>query len=201
MPWSASPPRSQAALLVVGGFAVALGLAGCGGGSAASPGHGEPAPKAAGFEPRGHPSYRWLVRAGGPPQSIRAENRQPGTRGWRLPGPGADIGGRSRGAVTGYVARPSVLPGQVERIYVSATGARRVRITVFRIGWYRGRGGRAVLQTGWLRVVSQPGCRHSFTSGLTRCDWRPTLSFVVPSALASGVYIAKLSTSAAARDC
>ncbi|MGH2866600.1 MAG: N,N-dimethylformamidase beta subunit family domain-containing protein, partial [Solirubrobacteraceae bacterium] len=201
LPWPASSSRALVALLTVTGFAVVLGLAGCGGGSAGSRRTGEPAPKAAGFGPRGHPGYRWLVRTGGPPPSIAAENRQPGTHAWRLPGPAAEIGGRARGAVTGYVARPSVLPGQVERIYASAPGARRMKITVFRIGWYHGRGGRAVLQTGWLRVAPQPGCRHSFTSGLTRCDWRPTLSFVVPSALASGVYIAKLSTSAAARDC
>lgn len=178
-----------------------LGLAGCDGGSAALRGAREPGSRASVVRPRRHPGYRWLLGPGGPPASIAAENRQPGTRAWRLAGPGADIGGRAHGRVSGYVARPSVLPGQTERIYVSAPGARRVRITVFRIGWYHGRGGRAVLQTGWLPVTPQPGCRHSFSSGLTRCNWRPTLSFVVPSALASGVYIAKLTTLRAARDC
>jgi hypothetical protein len=188
-------------LLAMSGLALVLGLAACGGRAAAPRGHEELATGSSVLGPAAHPSYRWLIRTGGPPLSIAAENRQPGTRAWRLPGPAADVGGRARGPVTGYVARPSVLPGQIERIYVSAPGARRVKIAVFRIGWYHGRGGRAVLETGWLRVRPQPGCRHSFTSGLTRCDWHPTLSFVVPSALTSGVYTAKLSTSAATRDC
>jgi hypothetical protein len=199
MPCPASPPRGLVALLAVS--AAVLGLAACGGGAAAPRGHGKRVPGAPVSGPGAHPGYRWLIRTDGPPLSIAAENRQPGTRAWRLPGPAADVGGRARGMVTGYAARPSVLPGQIERIYVSAPGARRVKIAVFRMGWYHGRGGRAVLATGRLQVRPQPGCRHSFTSGLTRCDWRPTLSFVVPSALASGVYTAKLTTSTAARDC
>jgi hypothetical protein len=199
MPWPASPHPNLVALLAVS--AGVLGLAACGGGAAAPRGHGELVPESSVLGPKAHPDYRWLIRTGGPPLSIAAENRQPGTRAWRLPGPAADIGGRARGVVTGYAGLPSVLPGQIERIYVSAPGARRVKISVFRIGWYQGRGGRAVLETGWLRVRAQPGCPHSFTSGLTRCDWQPTLSFVVPPALVSGVYTAKLTTLSGARDC
>jgi hypothetical protein len=202
MPWPASPPWGLVALLALSGSVVVLGLASCGGGSTGPRGHREGVPQASVFGPRAHPGYRWLIRTGGPPASIAAENRQPGTRAWRLPGPAADIGGRARGVVSGYTARPSVLPGQIERIYANAPGARRVRIAVFRIGWYHGRGGRAVLATGWLKARPQPPCRHNFASGLTSCDWRPTLSFVVPSALVSGVYTAKLTTSSgAARDC
>ena len=40
-----------------------------------------------------------------------------------------------------------------------------------------------------------------YATGLTQCDWRPTLTFRVPTALASGVYIAKLLTSDGASDC
>ncbi len=43
---------------------------------------------------------------------------------------------------------------------------------------------------------------HGARTGLTECDWHPTLSFAIPSALASGVYIAKLSASTGAQsDC
>jgi hypothetical protein len=69
------------------------------------------------------------------------------------------------------------------------------------MGWYHGRGGREVLATRWLAVRAQPGCEHNFTTGETRCEWRPALSFVIPLALPSGVYIAKLTTPRAARDC
>jgi hypothetical protein len=103
--------------------------------------------------------------------------------------------------VTGYVAKQAVRAGQTERIYVSAPGERRVRIRVFRMGWYGGTGGRQMLVSDSLRVVRQPPCTHRSSTGLTECRWRPTLRFTIPSALPSGVYIAKLSTAKGARDC
>lgn len=201
MLWPTSPRRRLGALVAVSASGLVLALPACGGGAAAPREHVKPAREKSLPSAQAHPGYHWLIRTDGPPLSIAAENRQPGTRAWRLPGPAADVGGRARGVVTGYASRPSVLPGQIERIYVSAPGARRVKIAIFRMGWYHGRGGRAVLVTGWLRVRPQPRCRHSSSSGLTRCDWRATLRFVVPSALVSGVYTAKLTTSREARDC
>jgi hypothetical protein len=38
-------------------------------------------------------------------------------------------------------------------------------------------------------------------TGLTECDWHPTLSFPIPPALPSGVYVVKLSSSTGQRDC
>jgi hypothetical protein len=151
--------------------------------------------------PRPAPVYRWLVRAVGPAPTVAQENEYPGTSAWRLPGPAADVGGLAYGAVWGYVAEEAVVGGQRERIYVSAPGARSVRIQIFRIGWYGGKGGREVLRSASLPVVRQPPCTHQLTTGLTECDWKPTLTFTVPPALPTGVYIAKLATRAAARDC
>jgi hypothetical protein len=146
-------------------------------------------------------AVRWLIRTTGPQPSVASENRNRGTRAWRLPGPAPDVGGLAYGRVTGYVSAPTIAPGQVQRIYVSAPGSRTVRIAVFRIGWYGGAGGREVLRSGSLRVVRQPPCAHSFETGLTECHWHPALGFAVPSALPTGVYIAKLATSRGERDC
>jgi hypothetical protein len=145
--------------------------------------------------------FRWLIRTAGPQPSIATENGARGTRAWRLPGPAGEVGGRAHGAVTGYVGAPAVAPGQMQRIYVSAPGSHSLRIRVFRIGWYGGAGGREVLRSASLRVVRQPPCRHSFQTGLTECRWHPTLSFPIPSALPTGVYIAKLSSARGQRDC
>jgi hypothetical protein len=150
--------------------------------------------------PTAHP-YRWLVETAGSQPSVAAENAHPGTRAWRLPGPASDAGGRRSGDVSGYVSEETVEPGQTERIYVAAPGARTVRISVFRIGWYGGTGGREVLASDPLALVSQPPCRHRSATGLTECDWHPTLTFTIPSALPSGVYIAKLSASTGKSDC
>lgn len=145
--------------------------------------------------------FRWLVRTDGPQPTVAEENAQPGTAAWRLPGPAAQVGGLAHGSVSGYVAEQAVSPNQMERIYVSATGSPRVRIRIFRMGWYGGTGGRAVLVSRPLRTVAQPPCTHRSQTGLTECHWRPTLSFRIPPALPSGVYIAKLSARTGASDC
>ncbi len=130
-----------------------------------------------------------------------AENQAAGTGGWRLPGPASDVGGLAYGSVTGYVSAPSVLPGQTERIYVSAPGSPFVRIRIFRIGWYHGAGGREVFVSRRLSTVSQPPCAHVHETGLTQCDWHATLAVQLPTSLPSGIYIAKLTTGSGAADC
>jgi len=179
---------------ILGAGLLALAVSGCGG-SSSRPG---PSPRPA---PAHHHAYRWLVPTEGHQPTVAAENRHRGTPAWRLPGPAADVGGLAWGSVRGYVARETVAPGQRQRIYVSAPGARGLRIDVFRIGWYGGAGGRQVLASNRLRVRSQPPCRHQPTTGLTQCHWHPTLSFTMPPALPSGIYVAKLITRTGASDC
>ncbi len=145
--------------------------------------------------------YHWLISTPGPQPSVAAENRNPGTHAWRLPGPAGEVGGLRSGDVAGYVSAPAVSPGQVERVYVNAPGSRTVRIRVFRIGWYGGAGGREVLDSDPLRSNLQPPCTHRFATGLTECDWHPTLSFTIPPGLPSGVYVAKLAAGTAQSDC
>jgi hypothetical protein len=145
--------------------------------------------------------FRWLVRTVGPQPSLASENRLPGTRAWRLPGRALDAGGVAHGPVAGYVAAPAISPGHMQRVYVDAPGTSSVRIRIFRIGWYGGAGGREVLVSDPLRAVRQRPCAHSFRTGLTECDWHPTLSFRIPSALPTGVYIVNLSSRQGERDC
>ncbi|MEO8966966.1 MAG: 4'-phosphopantetheinyl transferase superfamily protein [Solirubrobacteraceae bacterium] len=179
------------AILIV----IACAVTGCGGGRPTRIRRGEQAGWATPVD------YRWLVKTSGRAPTIAAENQSRGTSAWRLTGPAADVGGRARGAVIGYVARQALLPGQTETVYVSAREARKVWIRVYRMGWYHGTGGREMLATGRLPVVAQPRCTHRFATGLTECDWHPTLSFQIPSALPTGVYIAKLSARTGESDC
>jgi hypothetical protein len=188
--------------LTTAALLVCAAVAGCGGASHPQQTAQHPSrPPVAGVPGSTVRPYRWLVPTHGPQPSIAAENRHPGTTAWRLPGPAVDVGGLAQGHVVGYVEREAVRTGHTERIYVSAPGARSVRIRIFRMGWYGGRGGREVLVSRRLRVRRQPGCTHSFTTGLTECAWHPTLTFAIPPALPSGVYIAKLSASTGQSDC
>jgi hypothetical protein len=170
-------------------MAIVLALAGCGGNAT----HKVIAAPAG--------PYRWLVETAGSQPSVAQENRSPGTNAWRMPGPAAVVGGLAHGNVSGYVAQQAIQPGQTERVYVSAPGAFSVRVRVFRIGWYRGAGGREILASQSLPVAQQPPCRHRFETGLTECRWHPTLSFQIPSALASGVYTVRLTASTGESDC
>jgi hypothetical protein len=43
-----------------------------------------------------------------------------------------------------------------------------------------------------LAARAQPACTHAYQTGLTQCDWHASLTLQIPSALPSGVYIAKL---------
>jgi hypothetical protein len=154
-------------------------------------------------QPGGVPSsYRWLVRTEGAPPSIAVENRARGTSAWRLPGPAYELGGAAHGAIAGYVAEQAIAPGETQSVYVNAPRARTVTVRVYRMGWYGGLGGRLVLASARLPASSQPPCAHRFTTGLTECRWHATLSFPIPPALASGVYLVKLRAATGAEsDC
>jgi hypothetical protein len=216
-----SSPPADRALAALAGVAVAAALAGCAGGArrlsrtaltartgvlerttaAGSTGRG-PATDGWLRGAGGHGAYRWLVPVHGPPPGVAQENRARGTRAWRLDGPAELLGGQARGAVEGYVAEQSIAPGAVQTVYVNAPRARSVRVRLYRMGWYGGSGGRLVLESAPLPGGRQPGCTHSTETGLTQCRWHPTLSFRVPAALPSGVYIVKLLASGGAeRDC
>ena len=146
--------------------------------------------------------YRWLVKTTGAPPSIAAENRLAGTTAWRLPGRASLIGGAAHGPVEGYVAEQAIAPGQTQSVYVNAPGAHEVTLQVYRMGWYGGTGGRLVLQSAPVPAITQPACAHSYYTGLTQCRWHATLSFEIPQALPSGVYIVKLDASDGAQsDC
>ena len=182
--------------VAVGAILLTAGIASCGGGHKVA------------SRPQTHVRsggvagpFHWLVPTQGKPSAVAAENNRPGTTAWRLPGPPSEVGGLRSGNTTGYVAEPAISAGQIQRIYVSAPGSRSVRVNVFRIGFYRGAGGREVLASDPLPLVSQPPCTHRAATGLTECRWHPTLSFTIPSALPSGVYTARLMARTGQSDC
>lgn len=126
---------------------------------------------------------RWLDIPAGSPRSIADENSLPGTRSWQVAA--SNI---SRLAL--YVSSQSAKPGDTERVYVNSA-ASTVSLSMYRMGWYGGQGGRLVLDSGSVPLQRQPPCAHSTQTGLTECRWIPTASFQLPTGLTSGVYIIK----------
>ena len=112
--------------LAISATIVALVLSACGGSSRSSISSTVPATTATAANP------------------VQRENSRPGTPGWEIP-PGAGT------VITGYASEISVAPGQSLYLHVAAPPGSRYRVLVYRLGWYRGAGGRL--------ITCVPGCR------------------------------------------
>jgi hypothetical protein len=72
-------------------------------------------------------------------------------------------------------------------------------IKIYRIGYYQGNGARLIADLGTAFTgITQNACTFDNSTGLTDCgNWTTTASWAVPSTAVSGLYIAKLTRSAA----
>ena len=72
-------------------------------------------------------------------------------------------------------------------------------LSIYRIGFYNGNGARLVASLGTITGIAQNACSFDNATGLTDCgNWTVTASWTVPSTAVSGLYVAKLTRSAAA---
>ncbi len=117
---------------------------------------------------------------------IEIENRQPGTRDWKLRSPA-----RNR-EIEGYASLTSVNAGDEISFFVN-TADREYTLGVFRMGYYGGFGGRRMTPSIKLRGLSQQIASPDPQTGMTECDWRDPYVFRVPADWISGIYLVKLS--------
>src|SRR6266487_1184108 len=128
------------------------------------------------------------------------ENAHLGTNSWQIP---YDKGASTQ--IQAYASAMSVSPGQKLTFYVSTQieGA-PYSISIYRLGWYRGLGGRLMSfqadQTGHAqgyydlsnnRLVGCNSCRVDTQTGLVEAHWQPSYTLTVPSDWTTGVYLAK----------
>src|SRR5262249_27829346 len=104
-----------------------------------------------------------LLAAAAPGQDnpVVRENRRPGTTTWLLSNhadvrPYTENGWRREKAIEGYCSHASIRAGETLTVYVSADPASEFQIDFYRLGYYRGKGGRHVLSRGPLKGVPQP---------------------------------------------
>jgi hypothetical protein len=117
--------------------------------------------------------------------AIMAENALPGTSSWRITYPAAHH------EIEGFASATSVDHGHSINLFVN-TAAPRYSITIYRMGWYGGTGGR-LMRTIANRPnkTRQPKCTAKPQSSVT-CPWHVSYTLAVPVAWLSGVYLAKL---------
>ena len=125
----------------------------------------------------GLPLADWLVE----------ENSRPGTTDWL-------VTATPPHGVEGFCDTTSAAPGDEVTLYVNSM-ASEVKVKVFRLGWYQGKGGRLVADLGVRPGRVQPA--PTFTPGINmiECDWKPTLRFGIGSDWPSGYYLLRLGTS------
>lgn len=124
--------------------------------------------------------------------AILAENLHPGSSGWRMGGQGFQIATDIGAQVKGYASAPSVEAGQPITLFVSVRPTQPVRIDIYRLGWYGGRGGRLMLEERQVPAVTQPACPIDPATGLRACSWLPASVLTIPTTWVSGLYLAVL---------
>src|SRR5215470_13235063 len=121
---------------------------------------------------------------------VQRENSRPGTSGWEV---SAGVGT----VIIGYASETSVAPGQSFHLHVAAPPGSLYRVLVYRLGWYRGAGGRLIMcvpgcRSSHAAIAQPPPTTPGSVTGLFRAPWRVTDRVEIPPAAVSGYYEAKL---------
>ena len=120
-----------------------------------------------------------------PASPIELENRRQGTKDWDL----AKVA-RNR-EIEGYASLTSVNAGSEISFFVN-TADREYTLSIFRMGYYGGLGGRRMTSPARLRGLSQRPALPDPETGMIECEWRDPYVFRVPADWLSGIYLVKL---------
>jgi hypothetical protein len=129
--------------------------------------------------------------------TIVIENQNQGSSGWRMTNPVSE----SNPEIMGYASATSVNRGNAIDFKISLAQAGNYTIEVYRLGFYRGTGGRLLHSSGTQSGRAQPACR--ITNAATRlieCSWSTSYTLQVGSNWTSGFYVAKLTRSGSGRE-
>src|SRR5215469_818601 len=169
---AATDVTPNATFLAISATIVALVLSACGPSSRSSTSSTAPATSATTANP------------------VQRENSRLGTPGWEIPAGAGTV-------INGYASDTSVAPGQSFQLHVAAPPGSRYRVLVYRLGWYRGVGGRLIIcvpgcRSSHAAIAQPPATTPGSVTGLFRAPWRVTDRGKIPPDAVSGYYEAKL---------
>lgn len=116
---------------------------------------------------------------------VQQENGREGTTTWQLSNPADNR------QIEGYASLTSVPVGGDVDLFVNTKDA-TYALTVYRMGWYGGRGGRKVLGPTHLNGVQQVTPAADPTTGRIECHWTNPYHLHIPTSWVSGIYLVKL---------
>jgi hypothetical protein len=130
--------------------------------------------------------------------SVTAENARAGGTGWKTAGsqePTAENGPIIRTLTTplvqGFASSTSVVCGQRVGLHLGTLNTHpvAVRIQAWRLGYYRGRGGRLVWQSPYVSVHRpRTWLRNAAATHMITAPWPTTLTLQIPHSWTQGVY-------------
>ncbi len=128
----------------------------------------------------------------GPSNAIVAENARAGTRDWMLSKTGVDPATKYRCPwIEGYCSKTSVRPGETITFHVSTNPVSEFTLSIYRLGYYGGDGGRLMAELGPFPGRTQPDPDVG-PKRLRDCQWEPCHELRIPDDWTSGVYVGKL---------
>ena len=124
---------------------------------------------------------------------VQIENALPGSPNWELSNPATNR------EIEGYASLTSVNQGDPINLYVS-TNDPQFTIDIYRTGWYGGAGARLVTSIPNLPGQLQPMPTPAADTMLVECQWAISHTFSIPNNWTSGVYLARLTGAASAKQ-
>jgi hypothetical protein len=125
---------------------------------------------------------------------ITDENAKPGS-GWAAPADaGIQYSDDLNPRIKAYAGATSVALGDALDFFVDVPGGEDYEISVFRIGYYRGKGSRLVTTSPKLRGLAQKAPEIDPVTRRISCAWDPSWRLEVPAEWTSGYYLGVLTT-------
>lgn len=119
------------------------------------------------------------------PNQILIENKRTGTSNWRLTNPAINR------EIEGYASKSSVNKGDSVLLFVN-TQSSEFTITIYRMGWYEGKGGREIVRPITLKGSKQHIPLPKSDTGFVECAWENPYKLTTAKEWVCGVYVAKL---------
>ena len=130
---------------------------------------------------------------------IQIENAKPGSTDWLLTRVVRhddeiyELGWHRRKGIEAYASHTSIKSGDTLDVHISTYPASKYSVSIYRMGYYGGAGGRLMRTIGPLQGTTEatPGDGNR---NLIECNWKVGFSLEIPQDWLSGVYLGKLST-------
>jgi hypothetical protein len=124
---------------------------------------------------------------------IQIENANRGTTNWLI------TNTANNHEIEGYASLTSVNAGSNISFFVNTIDP-QYTLTIYRLGYYGGLGGRRMTQPVTLTGIAQPIPTPDPTYGMVECQWTNPYVFTVPANWVSGVYVAFLQGSVSGKQ-